>query len=67
MGLFDKDSEACVDCGVDVLEGRSLGASACRCKRCRKTWADRADAAVAATAANTLARRKAEEEQDRTY
>ena len=67
MALFDRDSETCVECGDGVPEGRETGASACRCKDCRKRWGDRADAAIAATAANSEIRRKVEEQQDRTY
>ena len=67
MALFDNDSETCVECDTAVPEGREIGATACRCQGCTKLWADRADTAIAATAANSVARRKAEEGMTRTY
>jgi len=67
MSLFGRDTETCADCGSEVPGGREFGATACRCKNCRKAWHDRAEATIARTKANSELRRKAEEETDRTY
>jgi len=67
MGLFDRDTEICADCGNEVPEGRAFGATACRCKDCRKAWHDRAAATIAVMGIKSKARHEAEAELDRTY